>query len=204
MNLSETADLLTAMSAFDRRTIGDGDVIAWQAVLSDASFEDCVEAVKRYYAEQTEWMMPAHVRHLVRDILREREAMARATGWAPGQAGVPKDQALPEVPTGERLALSDLPAAVADLISRVRADLPEGSREALMPRRVAWEREHRAFLRTRDGEPNPLYKPQTADYYDTQATAGSTGEPLRVCRGAVCRAEPCVYRSGPDGLCSIA
>lgn len=199
MNLSETADLLTAMSAFDRRTIGDGDVIAWQAVLSDASFEDCVEAVKRYYAEQTEWMMPAHVRRLVRDIHGEREAMARATGWAPGQAGVPKDQALPEVPTGERLALSDLPAAVADLISRVRADLPEGSREALMPRRVAWEREHRAYVRSHGGEPNPLYKPTSqtpcdwhkeggygftsdcrrcnpAMYSDTQATAGTHDE----------------------------
>jgi hypothetical protein len=160
VNLSETADLLTAMSAFDRRTIGDGDVIAWQAVLPDASFADCLEAVKRYYAEHTTWMMPAHIRRLVRDIVTEREMAARATGWAPGQAGVPKDQALPEVTRGERLALSDLPAAVAELVARVRADLPEGSREALMPRRVAWEKEHKAYLRTQGAEPNPLYKPR--------------------------------------------
>lgn len=162
MNLSETADLLTAMAAFDRRTIGDGDVIAWQAILFDASFEDCLEAVKDHYAEHTEWMMPAHVRRLVRDIIRQREAAARHTGWAPGQAGVPKDQALPEAPSGERLALSDLPAAVADLVARVRADLPEGSRETLMPRRVAWEREHAAYLRTRDAKPNPFYLSKAA------------------------------------------
>lgn len=30
-------------------------------------------------------------------------------------------------------------------------------------------------------------------------------QPLpRVCRGAVCEADPCVYRSGPDGVCSLA
>lgn len=170
MNLSETADLLTAMSAFDRRTIGDGDVIAWQAVLSDASFGDCLEAVKRHYAENTEWMMPAHVRRLVRDIHGEREAAARMTGWAPGQAGVPKDQAVPEVTIGERLALSDLPGEVAALVARVRADLPRGSREALAPRKVAWEREHKAFLRTQSSEPNPLYKPTSGTpCFDSQA-----------------------------------
>jgi hypothetical protein len=159
VNLSETADLLTAMSAFDRRTIGDGDVIAWQAVLSDASFGDCLEAVKRYYAEHTEWMMPAHVRRLVRDIVGEREAMARATGWAPGQTGVPKDQAMPEVTSGP---IAEATRAITEeLIARMKARLPQGSREALMPRRVHWEREHAAFVRLRDAEPNPYYRPQT-------------------------------------------
>jgi len=163
VNFSETAQILTAMSSYDRRTIGDGDVIAWQAVLSDASFDDCLEAVKRHYAEHTEWMMPAHVRRLVRDITGEREAAARATGWAPGQAGVPKDEAMPTslrpLGPGERLALGRLSAEVASLISQVRALLPEGSREALAPRKVAWEREQRAHMRVRDGKPNPLYKP---------------------------------------------
>lgn len=157
MNLSETADLLSAMSAFDRRTIGDGDVIAWQAVLPDAAFEDCLEAIKRHYAEHTEWMMPAHVRHLVRDIVQERNV----SPWAPGQHGVPRDQAVPEVTPGPRLALSDLPGAVAGLLARVRVELPEGSREALMPRTVAWEREHAAFRRQKDAEPNPRYRPVT-------------------------------------------
>lgn len=159
MNLSETADLLTAMSAFDRRTIGDGDVIAWQAVLSDASFGDCLEAVKRYYAEHTEWMMPAHVRRLVRDIVREREAMARATGWAAGQAGVPKDQAMPEVTAGP---IADVTRALAEeLIERMRRQLPQGSRAALMPRRVYWEQEYAAYRRRQDAEPNPYYRPRT-------------------------------------------
>lgn len=162
MNLSETALMLAQMQAYDQRTVGESDVIAWHALLGDAPFEDCQEAVRRHYAEQTDRIMPAHVRRLVRDIHGEREAVARSTGWAPGQAGVPKDQAVPEIADvrqSARLALSDLPAAVADLLTQVRADLPEGSRKALMPRRVAWERMYKAYLRTEHGEPNPLYKP---------------------------------------------
>lgn len=158
MNRSETALMLAQMQAYDQRTVGESDVIAWHALLSDAPFEDCQEAIRRHYAEQTDRIMPAHVRRLVRDMHTEREMAANATGWAPGQHGVPKDQAMPEVTSGQRLALGDLPAAVADLVARVRADLPEGSREALMPRREYWAREHRAFVRTRDAEPNPLYR----------------------------------------------
>lgn len=160
MNLPETANLLTSMSAYDQRTIGESDVIAWQAVLSDAPFEDCVEAVKRHYAEQTDRMMPAHVRRLVRDIRREREMAARATGWAPGQAGVPKDQAMPEL---TRDAMDDM---IARMPSEMRAFLEDlavkrgiKGPETLHPRQAYWEQEHKAFLRSQGGEPNPLYKP---------------------------------------------
>jgi hypothetical protein len=158
VNLSETARLLAAMASFDRRTVGDGDVIAWQAVLVDAPFDDCLEAVKQHYAEHTEWMMPAHVRRAVRDMANQREMAARHTGWAAGQAGVPKDQAHPEVADTVK-ALEQLPASVLDLVTRVRAMLPEGSREALMPRRVAWEREYAEFGKREKAEPNPFFRP---------------------------------------------
>lgn len=155
MNLSETARLLATVAAYNNRTVGEADVEAWQAVLSDVALPDATQAVRRHYAENTEWMMPAHVRRLVRDIVREREV----SPWAPGQYGTPRAEAVPEVATGQRLALSDLPAAVADLVAQVRAGLPEGSRETLAPRRVAWEREHQAYLRHTTGEPNPYYRP---------------------------------------------
>lgn len=157
MNREETANLLTAMAALDRRTIGAADVIAWQGLLTDVDFGDALEAVKRHYAEQTDWMMPAHVRRLVRDIVREREAMARDTGWAPGQAGVPRGEAVPEVAGPVRA--EDLPESVMDLVTRLRAILPEGSREKLFSREEAWLRDHKAFLRSQSGEPNPLYRP---------------------------------------------
>ncbi len=166
MNRSETARLLAAIAAFNNRTIGEADVEAWQSVLPDATLDDAMEAVRRHYAENTEWLMPAHIRRIIRDIHSEREAESRATGWAPGQAGVPKYQAQPEVTAGDaprwfadaiqRAASSSAAAILAEL----RKKLPAGSREALMPRRAAWEREHRAFVRTRDAEPNPLYRPR--------------------------------------------
>jgi hypothetical protein len=158
VNLSETATVLAQMQTYDQRTVGEHDVIAWHAVLSDAPFEDCQEAVRRHYAEQTDRIMPAHVRRLVRDITGERASAATATGWAPGQAGVPKAQAMPEISGPiERFTLTP---SVQALLDSVRAMLPEGSREALMPRKVAWEREHRAFVRTRDAQPNPIYMPR--------------------------------------------
>jgi hypothetical protein len=170
VNISETTQALALAQAFDNRTVGEVNIRAWHAVLADADAADVMAAIRDHYAEHTDWIMPAHIRTAVRDMVTQREMAARATGWAPGQAGVPKDEAMPEVRGGERLALSDLPAAVAGLVARVRADLPEGSREALMPRRVAWEREHQAFVKMRDATPNPLYKPKVS---------GSTQE---VCR----------------------
>lgn len=185
MNRSETANLLTSMASFDRRTIGESDVIAWQGVLADAAFDDCLEAVKRHYAENTEWMMPAHVRRIVWNIHGEREAAARSTGWAPGQAGVPRGEAMPEIGRGDAMdaLIAGMPPELRVLLDKIaeeRGLTPEDSRQALMPRRMAWEREHKAFLRTQSSEPNPLYKPQTANYYDTQATAGPSGEPSPV------------------------
>lgn len=157
MNLSQTAELLTAIASYDRRKLGEADVIAWQKLLTDVSLADGIEAVERYYAENTDWMMPAHLRRLVRDIVREREDAARATGWAAGQAGVPKDQAMPEI--AGPIAEGELKPEIRALLASVRAMLPEGSRDKLMPRTVAWEKEHAAYRRTRSAQPNPAYRP---------------------------------------------
>lgn len=154
MNLPETALMLAQMQAYDQRTVGESDVIAWQALLADAPFEDCQEAVRRHYAEQTERIMPAHVRRIVQDIVKAREV----SPWAPGQYGVRREDAMVIVEVPDRLALTDLPGPVANLVASVRAMMPEGSREALKPRTVAWEREQAAFRRQQAAEPNPLYR----------------------------------------------
>lgn len=158
MNLYETAQMLAKVQAYDSRTVGEADVAAWRELLVDASLADCMEAVSRYFAEHTDRLMPAHVLRLVREIERQRAAAARDTGWAPGQAGVPRDQAMPEI-TG-RVDEAKLTRSVRELLESVGVSLPEGSREALMPRTVAWEREQRAFQRAQGGEPNPDYRPR--------------------------------------------
>lgn len=165
MNLPETARLLTMIASFNNRTIGESDVIAWQSVLPDVPLPDAEEAVRRHYAESTEWLMPAHVRRIVRDIHTEREALARHTGWAPGQAGVPKDQPLPEITSGQTpgwLANAVQKAATssaAEILAEIRRNLPAGSREALMPRTTYWEAEQAAYRRHLESVPNPYYRP---------------------------------------------
>jgi hypothetical protein len=76
---------------------------------------------------------------------------------------VRKGDALPEVAQGERLTVGDLSPRVADLLSQLRAELPDAPRERLFPRQVAWEREQQARQRSAAGEPNPHYRPRSVD-----------------------------------------
>lgn len=62
MNRSEIAQLLTVVASFDRRTLGEADVIAWHGALGDLTLPECSAAVVKHYAEATDWVMPAHVR----------------------------------------------------------------------------------------------------------------------------------------------
>lgn len=155
MNRQETANLLTAMAAFDRRTIGESDVIAWQELLADIPYADGLAAVKRWYAANTEWMMPAHVRHVVGDIQRER----KRAPYAPGQHGVSPERAHPTV-VGLP-PVYEISGAVLDLIAQVRSIIPAGDRTALRTRHVAWEQQQAAWKRQRDAEPNPHYRPNS-------------------------------------------
>ena len=72
MTIEETIDLLTVAAAFDRRTIGEGDAVAWHAALGDLDFTDSREAVVAHYRERREWIMPADVRGRVRAIRDKR------------------------------------------------------------------------------------------------------------------------------------
>lgn len=158
MNHQETVKLLALMSAMDRRTIGDAEVMAWQGVLDDVDFSDAAEAVRRHYRESGDYLMPVHVRRGAADVELERSRAARK--WAPGQYGVPAAEPMPEVT--DRVTTEVLSPEVRELLAQVRAMLPEGSREALMPRTVAWEREQGAQGRQRAAEPNPHYNPAAA------------------------------------------
>lgn len=157
MNLTETTHALALVQAFDQRTVGEADVIAWQSVLADLDRDDVEAAVKRHYAEQTDRIMPAHIRRLVAQIeLERRRAEAK---WAPGQYGIPKDEPMPEL-IG-RIREEDVPSDVLGFVQRMKATLPEGDRAKLFPRQTYWEREQRAYLRSHSGARNPLYRPGT-------------------------------------------
>lgn len=79
MNRAECAQLLTVISSYDRRTLGEADVIAWHGTLGDLRFDECRDAVVKHYAQQTDWLMPAHVRRLVLAV-RQDQAMRALPG----------------------------------------------------------------------------------------------------------------------------
>lgn len=155
MNLTETAQLLTTIAAFSNRNVEESAVVAWQSVLVDISLPDAEEAARRHFSVSADWMMPVHIRQGAQQVAEERAKAARK--WAPGQYGVPHTMPVPEV-TG-RIDEGTLPPKIRELLAEVRAMLPEGSREALMPRQVAWERQQADRDRQRDSEPNPHYNP---------------------------------------------
>lgn len=63
MNRNEIVDLLSIVTVYDGRTIGEADVAAWgdAAQRGRWTFEQAQDAVKAHYAESTQWLMPGHV-----------------------------------------------------------------------------------------------------------------------------------------------
>lgn len=65
MTPAQTAELLALAAAFDRRTLGKTDVLAWHTVLTDIDYEAAKQAVTQHYATETRWIMPADIRTAV-------------------------------------------------------------------------------------------------------------------------------------------
>lgn len=76
MTPSETAELLTLMAAYDRRTIGAADVAAWHREVGPHTLADCQDAVIAHYGSSREWVMPADVLDGVRALRADRLRMA--------------------------------------------------------------------------------------------------------------------------------
>jgi hypothetical protein len=78
MNRSEAALLLGMAASRDRRTIGDADVLAWAEDLDDIDFDDAKRALRKYFRESTDWLLPAHIRRIVSEFDRDRRRAALA------------------------------------------------------------------------------------------------------------------------------
>lgn len=80
MNLAETGQLIGHITIY-HPNFGNGlsdeqraqTIYAWQELLADYTYADCVEAVKDYYATaDTPWIMPAHIISRVKDTQTDR------------------------------------------------------------------------------------------------------------------------------------
>lgn len=67
------------MAAFDSRTIGDSDVLAWHEVMGDAPFEEAAQVVKGHYVSSRERIMPADVLWGIGMLHKSRLEKADAT-----------------------------------------------------------------------------------------------------------------------------
>jgi hypothetical protein len=84
VNRTEIARILTLAATFDRRTVGDADVLAWHSVLGDIDYSDAENAVKAHYRESPRFAMPADIRaavarHRAADAERRHSAAVRET-----------------------------------------------------------------------------------------------------------------------------
>lgn len=72
MTKTEVAMLLTMAAAFDRRTIGDADVLAWHQILERVVFEDAKQAIVDHYGSTRDWLMPVDVLTAVKRMRKDR------------------------------------------------------------------------------------------------------------------------------------
>lgn len=149
MNYAQVATILALAATRDRRTVGETDVRAWHQDIGDLDFEDAREAVSAHFRESTEYLMPVHVRRLAAAVRKERHRIERET----------EERFAIEQYRATAGPLTDRSADIRALVGQVRDVLPETGPEVIRPRTVAWEREHRAFQRSQNAEPNPDFDP---------------------------------------------
>ncbi|PVA66194.1 hypothetical protein [Mycobacteroides abscessus] len=76
MTRDEVIDVLTAVVAADRRTVGKADVDVWQAVIGDLPAAMAIEAVRDHLRERPDvWLQPGHIYERVK--AKRRDQLAR-------------------------------------------------------------------------------------------------------------------------------
>lgn len=149
MNLAETQALTSILfTAYDREKPPGLDDI-WYAALTDVPFEAARVAAIQLIQTSTFLPKVAEIRQRAAGIARERRRLDREA----------QEQRAIEAYREQAGPLTDRSADIREFVGQIRGVLPEGDREALMPRAVAWEREHRAVQRVADAVPNPAYDP---------------------------------------------
>lgn len=67
MTFEDTASVLGKCAAYDQRTVGEADVLAWHEVIGHLDRESCLAAVTAHYREHSHRAMPADIRKLATD-----------------------------------------------------------------------------------------------------------------------------------------
>ena len=145
MNPIDTAGVLAKAAAFDQRTVGQADILAWHEALADLDAADALAAVTRHYATSEQRIMPVHVRRIATELARERHRAAREE----------RERLALAADAATRGPVRDRSADVADMLAALRDRL--GPSDPSVLRRAEWVREERLRQRPAAG-PNPHYQ----------------------------------------------
>lgn len=109
MNRTETSQLLTLIALVDNRPITPEVVVMWHELLDGITYQEAVDAMKRYYRENSKWLMPAHLVQIVENARRDQKREparnrrlwrewldARGIDWVRFEAGDPETLAAVE------------------------------------------------------------------------------------------------------------
>lgn len=73
MNRNDVIDVLTAVAAADRRTVGEADVQIWEGVIGDIPKTFALQAVRDHLREcPGVWLEPGHVYQRARAMVRDQ------------------------------------------------------------------------------------------------------------------------------------
>jgi hypothetical protein len=78
MTPEDVIDVLAKAAAFDQRTVGQADILAWHEILQKLDRADALAAVTRHYAESRERLMPADVLRHARSLREDRRGREKA------------------------------------------------------------------------------------------------------------------------------
>lgn len=161
MTRSQAALLLGLAAARDRRTVGEADVLAWAEDLADVDFQDAREALGRHFRDSTDWLLPAHIRALVKVIRADRR----------------RGQNLPALP-GPFESDDDRDARIRRGVAMCRAAIPAPPRAIAAEPATETERIRQAALERARSEPRERRRT------DPTAARASFGDAVRQIRSS--------------------
>lgn len=139
MNRAEVAQLLAYAAAFDKRTIGDADVLAWYDVLDRTPYEPAKAAVREWYREHPEPVTPAHIHRVMRGSEVDRSPAYRPLREAIAVADAAAGGRMPALPAGAegRIAVEEARVRLAEALDLVAAKrvVPADSPTGYVPKR---------------------------------------------------------------------
>ncbi len=154
MNATEMGELLGFAASFDKRTVGDADIIAWLEAIGDLPFGDARAAVAAHYRnEPDKHLMPGHILKGVRAMRAARLECEIASAPSPE---------LTDSPVRYRNALMKAITRIADGLSSGPRAIAGPVREGPPPQ---------AFTEALDAMPKPLTKQERAALQVAEARA---------------------------------